>query len=196
MSQCIGVGCWVTTRDGMVVFVENAAWKGEQACKVDRPGGHAEPSECVAEEGDTEAMARISAIEVRRELFDCIRREVRDEVNIATELQSQPELLGIVYNHERGGRLCRFQKQDKRKKLNVIFLALDFLIQCSADSTKIRELYDQGGEETDESTDLFFVKLKDIKSDKLEQSFIRRFTPHCAASFHLLKERLKYDLSH
>ena len=113
MSQCIGVGCWVTTSDGMVVFVENAAWKGEQACKVDRPGGHAEPSECVAEEGDTEAMARISAIEVRRELFDCIRREVRDEVNIATELQSQPELLGIVYNHERGGRLCRFQKQDK-----------------------------------------------------------------------------------
>ena len=115
MSQCIGVGCWVTTSDGMVVFVENAAWKGEQACKVDRPGGHAEPSECVAEEGDTEAMARISAIEVRAELFDCIRREVRDEVNIATELQSQPELLGIVYNHERGGRLCRFQKQDQTK---------------------------------------------------------------------------------
>ena len=108
MSQCVGVGCWVTTLDGMVIMVENAAWKGEQACKVDRPGGHAEPSECLGEEGDNEAMARISNTEVRRELFDCIRREVRDEVNIAMELQSQPELLGIVYNHERGGRLCRF----------------------------------------------------------------------------------------
>ena len=78
----------------------------------------------------------------------------------------------------------------------MIILALDFLIQCRADSKKIRELYDQGGEETDESTDLFFVKLEDIKSDKLEENFMRRFTPHCAASFHLLKERLKYDLSH
>ena len=113
MSQCVGVGCWVITTDRMVVFVENAAWKGEQACKVDRPGGHAEPSECVGEEGDTEAMARIPPSEVRRELFDCIRREVRDEVNIATELQSQPELLGILYNHERGGRLCRFHKGEK-----------------------------------------------------------------------------------
>ena len=113
MSQCVGVGCWVTTTDGMVVFVENAAWKGEQACKVDRPGGHAEPSECVGEQGDAETMARIPPTEVRRELFDCIRREVRDEVNIATELQSQPELLGILYNHERGGRLCRFWELEK-----------------------------------------------------------------------------------
>ena len=70
------------------------------------------------------------------------------------------------------------------------------MIQCSADSVKIRELYEQGGEETDESTDLFFVKLEDIKSDKLEESFTTRFTPHCAASFHLLRERLKYSLSH
>ena len=70
------------------------------------------------------------------------------------------------------------------------------MIECSADSKKIRDLYEQGGEESDESTDLFFVKLDDIKSDKVEESFTRRFTPHCAASFHLLKERLKYELRH
>ena len=114
MSQCVGVGCWVTTTDGKVVFVENAAWKGEQACRVDRPGGHAEPGECG---GDTEAG--IPDIQVRAELFDCIRREVRDEVNIAMDLQSQPELLGIVYNHERGGRLCKLDK-DKIKYLTVL----------------------------------------------------------------------------
>ena len=101
MSQCIGVGCWVLTTDKKVVFVENAAWKGEQACRVDRPGGHAEPGECPGEDA-----TKLSGAEVRRELFDCIQRELRDEVNIGLEHQSAPELLGVVYNHERGGRLC------------------------------------------------------------------------------------------
>ena len=101
MSQCIGVGCWVLTTDKKVVFVENAAWKGEQACRVDRPGGHAEPGECAGEDA-----TKLSGAEVRRELFHCIQRELRDEVNIGLEHQTAPELLGVVYNHERGGRLC------------------------------------------------------------------------------------------
>ena len=100
MSQCIGVGCWVLTTDKKVVFVENAAWKGEQACRVDRPGGHAEPGECAGEDA-----TKLSGAEVRRELFHCIQRELRDEVNIGLEHQTAPELLGVVYNHERGGRL-------------------------------------------------------------------------------------------
>ena len=33
MSQCVGVGAWLLTADGTVVLVENAAWKGEQACR-------------------------------------------------------------------------------------------------------------------------------------------------------------------
>ena len=33
MSQCVGVGAWLTTADNMIVLVENAAWKGEQACR-------------------------------------------------------------------------------------------------------------------------------------------------------------------
>ena len=95
MSQCIGVGCWVLTTDKKVVFVENAAWKGEQACRVDRPG------ECAGEDA-----TKLSGAEVRRELFHCIQRELRDEVNIGLEHQTAPELLGVVYNLERGGRLC------------------------------------------------------------------------------------------
>ena len=42
MSQCIGVGGWVVTTDSKVILVETAAWKGEGACSIDRPGGHAE----------------------------------------------------------------------------------------------------------------------------------------------------------
>ena len=33
MSQCVGVGAWLLTSDNKVVLVENAAWKGEQACR-------------------------------------------------------------------------------------------------------------------------------------------------------------------
>ena len=174
MSQCIGVGCWVITTDNKVVFVENADWKGEQACKVDRPGGHAEPGECVK---DGEDVNNISNNDVRRELFDCIQRELRDEVNIKMEYQKTPELLGIVYNHACGGRL-----------------SLDFLIKCDVDSVKVLELYKQGGSETDESTCLFFVSLENIINDQLESDFVNRFTPHCAASMQLLKQRIKYPL--
>ena len=33
MSQCVGVGAWLLTADNRIVLVENAAWKGEQACR-------------------------------------------------------------------------------------------------------------------------------------------------------------------
>ena len=100
MSQCVGVGAWVITTDHRLVFVENAAWKGEQGCKIDRPGGHAEPGECGVED-----ETKIPSNVVRAELFDCIRRELRDEVNIDLDLQHPPELLGGVYNLACGGRL-------------------------------------------------------------------------------------------
>ena len=120
MSQCIGVGCWVLTTDKKVVFVENAAWKGEQACRVDRPGGHAEPGECAGEDA-----TKLSGAEVRRELFHCIQRELRDEVNIGLEHQTAPELLGVVYNLERGGRLCEnniiFSKSSLINYLSSLF---------------------------------------------------------------------------
>ena len=67
MSQCIGVGCWVLTTDKKVVFVENAAWKGEQACRVDRPGGHAEPGECAGEDA-----TKLSGAEVRLVLCNAL----------------------------------------------------------------------------------------------------------------------------
>ena len=191
MSQCIGVGCWVLTTDKKVVFVENAAWKGEQACRVDRPGGHAEPGECAGEDA-----TKLSGAEVRRELFHCIQRELRDEVNIGLEHQTAPELLGVVYNHERGGRLSENNIIISKSSLSTIclFSALDFLIECDVDSETVRTLYNQGGSETDESTDLFFVDVEAITGDKLEQSFVSRFTPHCAGSIHLLIHRLDQSL--
>ena len=62
MSQCIGVGAWVITADNKVVLVESASWKGEQACKIDRPGGHAEPDESLKLFPRTKEAMKISAM--------------------------------------------------------------------------------------------------------------------------------------
>ena len=75
--------------------------------RIDRPGGHAEPEEARQAAG-VENIAAVTAEEVRRELFDCIVREVRDELNIPRDKQQPPELLGTVINHERAGRLCKY----------------------------------------------------------------------------------------
>jgi len=175
MSQCIGVGAWVITADNKVVLVENAAWKGEQACKIDRPGGHAEPDESVKLlPEDKQRYECISNDLVRKELFECIQKEVRDEVNISLEHQHAPELLGVIYNLEKGGRL-----------------GLDFFICLDLDSEKVRELYNKGGAEADESTNIFFVDVEDVKRSKVDPKIVERFTPHATGSLELLNRRLQ-----
>jgi len=175
MSQCIGVGSWVITSDNKVILVETAAWKGEQACKIDRPGGHAEPDESVKllPEG-TKDYRNITDTLVRKELFECIQKEVRDEVNISLENQEAPELLGIIYNHEKGGRL-----------------ALEFYICLDLDSDKVRELYNKGGVEADESTNLYFIDVDDVNGDRIDPKILERFTPHATGSLELLKQRIR-----
>jgi len=143
MSQCIGVGCWLVSSDQKVVLVETASWKGEQGCKVDRPGGHAEPEESLKLLPETERkVENITDELVGKELFECIQKEVRDEINVPLDMQSKPELLGAVINTEKGGRL-----------------GLEFLIRVEASGAQIKELYSQGGPEADESTNIFFVAV-------------------------------------
>lgn len=54
----------------------------------------------------------------------------------------------------------------------------------------MRRLYSQGGAETDESTELYMVRTERVLEDSLEETFSARFTPHCAASWGLIKQRL------
>ena len=72
---------------------------------MDRPGGHAEPSHAMELAG-AETLTDVTWQEVRQELFSCIQREVRDELNIPLDFQQPPELLGTVINHQAAGRLC------------------------------------------------------------------------------------------
>jgi len=158
MSQCIGVGCWLVSSDQKVVLVETASWKGEQGCKVDRPGGHAEPEESLKLLPETERkVENITDELVGKELFECIQKEVRDEINVPLDMQSKPELLGVVINTDKGGRL-----------------GLEFLIKVEASSAEIKELYSQGGPEADESTNIFFVSVSDVSKSQLDANLKNR----------------------
>jgi len=174
MAQCIGVGCWLVSSDSKVVLVETASWKGEQGCKVDRPGGHAEPQESLALLPETQKdVAYLTPDLVKRELFECIQKEVRDEINIPLASQTRPEMLGVVINTEKGGRL-----------------SLEFFIKVEEDSGKIRDLYTEGGPEADESTNIFFVDLEDVKREQVDPAIRSRFTPHAKGSIELLRRML------
>ena len=164
MAQCIGVGAWLLTTDTQLVLVETAAWKGEGACMVDRPGGHAEPDEA----------GELSGAGVALELFSSIGRELRDELNIPLELQEEPELLGAVYNLQHGGRVT-----------------LDFLVKVRLSSQEVTARYTAGGQaEADESTGLVLVAAERVLVGQVEPALAARFTPHTTGSITLCQRRL------
>ena len=76
------------------------------------------------------------------------------------------------------------------EKKAEIFSALDFLIQSSLSSQEVLGRYREGGPETDESTQLFFVTVDTVRQDGLQEEMMERLTPHCAASWNLIKLRL------
>ena len=163
MSQCVGVGGWVVTTDDKVIMVETAAWKGEGGCSVDRPGGHAEPEESLKNiDGDgAKTYGNISNKLVLRELFESVQKEIRDELNIPIVNQTAPELLGVVYKIEHGGRLT-----------------MDYLVMLDIDSEKVLEMYQEGGVEADESTDLFLIDVDDILGNIVDGNIRERSTFH------------------
>ena len=70
-------------------------------------------------------------------------------------------------------RLTRFSLSLKRpniSKKTEIFAALDFLIQCSLTSQEVLGRYRQGGAETDESTELFFIPAETVRQERYRQA--------------------------
>ena len=64
----------------------------------------------------------------------------------------------------------------------------------SLDSTKIKEVWQEGGPEADESTNIFLVDVQQVKEDNLESGLVKRLTPHAKGSIQLLKQRLAIPL--
>ena len=51
---------------------------------------------------------------------------------------------------------------------------LDFLIQCSLTSQEVLGRYRQGGAETDESTELFFIPAETVRQERYRHALWHR----------------------
>ncbi|XP_043374077.1 uridine diphosphate glucose pyrophosphatase NUDT22 isoform X2 [Dermochelys coriacea] len=82
---------------------------------------------------------------VVKEIFTSILREIRDEVNLPLPTLSQPVLLGIARNQTSAGRA-----------------SAEFYVRCSLTSEQVKQRYEIGGPEAQESTGIIFIKREDV----------------------------------
>ncbi|TMW67277.1 hypothetical protein Poli38472_012393 [Pythium oligandrum] len=108
LSRKIGVSAIVETADSRLVLIERSGSVGVYKQLVDTPGGHPEPSELSLTETDLDALEspdrdadRLRMENLARDrLFDSIVDEVHEEINVSSDLLSDPLLLGVVYQAE------------------------------------------------------------------------------------------------
>ena len=108
LADPLAVGALLLTSDNRLVLIRRALWVGEYPGRVDRPGGHAEPDELprpaassgeeLPEEEEERHEAALS------EVFESVRREVRDELGVPMTHLSRAYLAGILRDRQLGGR--------------------------------------------------------------------------------------------
>ncbi|OWF45666.1 nucleoside diphosphate-linked moiety X motif 22-like [Mizuhopecten yessoensis] len=162
MSDAMGVGALVQTTDNHVIFLKRSIHCGEAKGLWDIPGGHAEPQELV---GDLPVenidVTKMDPVKVIEEMFDSIKREVIDEVNIPSSCLSEPELCGIARNTTAAGRP-----------------SVEFVIRCSLNSEEVKAKYHQGNQsEADESTSICLLPLETVIKMKSEDEFWQNMAP-------------------
>lgn len=141
MSDALGVGALLCTKDCKFVFQRRSQICGEAQGLIDVPGGHPEPEmvpllNASSNEGINHA--------IRAELFNSILKEVIDEVNIQQVDLSEPRLLGYIKNKTTAERA-----------------SLEFLIRCQLTSEEIEKKFCAGTQaEANESTAIYFLTKK------------------------------------
>ncbi|XP_034633500.1 uridine diphosphate glucose pyrophosphatase NUDT22-like isoform X2 [Trachemys scripta elegans] len=152
LAEPLGVGAMVHTTDDCFVFLRRSLKVGEAPGLVDIPGGHPEPQAVV---GDVpEESIRLQDLPrqmVVKEIFNSILREIRDEVNLPLPTLSQPVLLGIARNQTSAGRA-----------------SAEFYVRCSLTLEQVKQRYEIGGPEAQESTGIIFIKREnpDVRLSK------------------------------
>ena len=145
-GDALGVGGVVVTQDDFIVLIKRSNWVAESQGCYDTPGGHAEPEEMLKKLGKNNSeLFQVDSSEVIYEIFHSFVREVRDEINVPESSLSWPLLLGVTRNKEYGWKP-----------------GMIFTLKCNLDWKQIEQLYLRGGAETDESTELKFIPLKEL----------------------------------
>eukprot|EP00794_Sanderia_malayensis_P019820 gene19820-21759_t len=153
LSDALGVGAIVVTIDDYLVLVKRSQEVAEEKGMTDFPGGHSEPSEMAKKIGVQKIdLEKTADKDVVYEMFHSMIREVRDEINIPETSLKWPLLLGLLRNCTNGGKPHA-----------------SFLINCDLTKARIQELYNEGGPEAYESTEIFFVKKQDLVTSSADQ---------------------------
>nr|XP_054759835.1 uridine diphosphate glucose pyrophosphatase NUDT22-like [Lytechinus pictus] len=149
MSDPLGVGSFVLTADGFVIFIRRSSRVGEAVGLWDIPGGHPEPKEVKGGSANLNDMTinDLDPAAVVDEIFQSTLNEIRDEINIPLEHLSEPVLMGVALNHTSSGRPSS-----------------EYFVKCDLPSKEVKRLYQLGGAEADESSGLKLVSIKDIPS--------------------------------
>ena len=82
-------------------------WKYEEFLNIlfDFSGGHAEPD--LVKNSQKDNYQKLESQDVLDEIFQSPQNELRDEINIRIEYQSDPKMLGLIRDMKLAGR-CAF----------------------------------------------------------------------------------------
>ncbi|CBN79318.1 conserved unknown protein [Ectocarpus siliculosus] len=164
LSQKLGVGAVVETKDGFLLSLCRSNGVAEGQGMMGAPGGHPEPEKL----GLTPEVLRslsTKAVSSRRkvgqqaadELFDSAVQEVVDETNVPREALGEPLLSGVVRQGNSFGAPTAA-----------------FIIPCSLTRGEAAALYAKGAKEAFESTGLRAVPGLEIVAEGVRGWFSKR----------------------
>ncbi|XP_042210765.1 uridine diphosphate glucose pyrophosphatase NUDT22-like [Homarus americanus] len=129
MSDTLGVGVLLMTKDGHLVVTRRAGWTGEYPGALDRPGGHPEPGRVFTSGGSLKPEDDNWEVDdaVLDEVWSSAAQEVEDELGVARSQMSDLTLMGMDLNREAGGRP-----------------SLEFFTKLELSSSEMTEVYSRG----------------------------------------------------
>mmetsp|Transcript_13705 Transcript_13705/g.43835 ORF Transcript_13705/g.43835 Transcript_13705/m.43835 type:complete len:372 (-) Transcript_13705:330-1445(-) len=148
IADPLGVGVILVTSDTKVILIERSHLTGEYQGFVDPPAGHCEPKRPGLDKDPEQGSPSDRSAAFRKELFWSILDEIVCEVNIPVVHLSAPRLCAILR-----------QQGPSRARPNALFF-----VTCDLNEAEIRALYNQGGEEKDESVALLALNLDDLRA--------------------------------
>merc|ERR1712131_30969 len=155
ISDIIGVNGVLRTSDGYIIITKRAEWVGEHPGMLDTPGGHPEPSAVdpmydlkVNSQEVFKNVGDMDKKKVIKELFKSQQEEMELEFNIESKDLSYPVLYSIGRIRSGNGRPVFY-----------------YFIQANRTKDEIASSWSKGGNETDESTKMFFIQETELKTE-------------------------------
>ncbi|KAL4102219.1 hypothetical protein PRIC1_005964 [Phytophthora ramorum] len=176
LSRKVGVAAALETRDGHVALIRRSNSVGLYQQLLDTPGGHPEPAHIQLTEDvlrtleDQEDTRRQLEDAARREFFVSIANEVREEVNVALELQQPPKLLGLVLQ----SAACT--------------PSFSFHVKTECSAQELRDLYRAGPEDKFESVELQLLSAEKLLEEGSTMLDELQLTPSAKGTLELWRQ--------